>query len=296
MKIISFDVGIKNMAYCIFEVSGNTFEVSKWGIMDLIDSNKQEKQICGCLQTNGTRCKNQARFVRNAEYFCKKHAEKSGYPMYHKDYKKSALNKKSVIELQQDCQRLFIQSEKPTKSSYMKALSEHYEKNCLHPYKVLKVKCDDFDLIKLGQQIKVQGQNMFPQELSLVLIENQISPIANRMKTIQGMLAQFFIMDYENIDIKFISSQNKLKYFYKRITTNATNVTNAANTNNTNNTQNTGNRYKDNKKNGIIYCKELLEHYKQRKWMTVLDTTKKDDLADAFLQGVWYIENNIFSA
>jgi hypothetical protein len=30
--------------------------------------------------------------------------------------------------------------------------------------------------------------------------------------------------------------------------------------------------------------------------MSVLETPKKDDLADAFLQGVWYIENNIFSA
>ena len=175
-----------------------------------------------------------------------------------------------------------LRSNNESKSSYVKSLSDHYEKNCLHPYKVLKVKCDDYDLIQLGQQIKVQGQDIFPENLSLVLIENQISPIANRMKTIQGMLAQFFIMDNENIDIKFISSQNKLKYFYKRI--DVTNSTNA------------GNRYKDNKKNGIVYCKELLERYKQSKWMTVLDTTKKDDLADAFLQGVWYIENNIFSA
>lgn len=286
MKIISFDVGIKNMAYCIFELSGNTFEISKWGIMDLIDSNKQEKQFCGCIQTNGSKCKNQARFVRNTEYFCKKHADKSGYPMYHKDYKKSSLNKKSISELHQECQRLFIQSEKSTKSSYVKSLTEHYEKNCLHPYKVLKVKCNDYDLIRLGQQIKVQGQEIFPGDLSLVLIENQISPIANRMKTIQGMLAQYFIMDYANIDIKFISSQNKLKYFYKRIDA----------TSSTSNTTDTGNRYKDNKKNGIKYCKELLGRYKQNIWMSVLETPKKDDLADAFLQGVWYIENNIFSA
>jgi hypothetical protein len=206
--------------------------------------------------------------------------------MYHKDYKKSSLNKKSISELHQECQRLFIQSEKSTKSSYVKSLTEHYEKNCLHPYKVLKVKCNDYDLIRLGQQIKVQGQEIFPGDLSLVLIENQISPIANRMKTIQGMLAQYFIMDYANIDIKFISSQNKLKYFYKRIDA----------TSSTSNTTDTGNRYNDNKKNGIKYCKELLGRYKQNIWMSVLETPKKDDLADAFLQGVWYIENNIFSA
>ena len=30
--------------------------------------------------------------------------------------------------------------------------------------------------------------------IEIVLIENQISPIANRMKTIQGMIMQYFIM------------------------------------------------------------------------------------------------------
>ena len=41
---------------------------------------------------------------------------------------------------------------------------------------------------------------------------------------------------------------------------------------------------------------EILEKYNMTKWKTSLDTTKKDDLADAFLQGVWYIENNILNA
>jgi hypothetical protein len=27
-------------------------------------------------------------------------------------------------------------------------------------------------------------------------------------------------------------------------------------------------------------------------WRTALDTKKKDDLADAFLQGIWYLRNN----
>ena len=37
------------------------------------------------------------------------------------------------------------------------------------------------------------------ESITHVFIENQISPIANRMKTIQGMLAQYFIMK-SNID------------------------------------------------------------------------------------------------
>ena len=115
----------------------------------------------------------------------------------------------------------------------------------------------------------------------MVLIENQISPIANRMKTIQGMLAQYFIMDMDEIDIKFISSQNKLKYFYKAKQSNTSNIRH---------------EYKDNKKNAILFSIEMLEKYHLDSWKQILDTSKKDDLADAFLQGIWYIENNIFSA
>ena len=47
-------------------------------------------------------------------------------------------------------------------------------------------------------------------ELDVVIIENQISTIASRMKTLQGMISQYFIM--KGIpSIEFISSINKLK-------------------------------------------------------------------------------------
>ena len=45
-----------------------------------------------------------------------------------------------------------------------------------------------------------------------VIIENQIGPLAIRMKTIQGMIVQYFIMSNLNVEhIEFISASNKLK-------------------------------------------------------------------------------------
>lgn len=52
----------------------------------------------------------------------------------------------------------------------------------------------------------------------IVIIENQIGPLANKMKTIQGMLTQYFIM--HNVEtIEFISSSNKLKHWKDMIKT-----------------------------------------------------------------------------
>ena len=116
-------------------------------------------------------------------------------------------------------------------------------------------------------------------ELDWVVIENQISPIANRMKTIQGMLAQYFIMNNPDTDISFISSSNKLKQFsFHKIEKREPNQTEEI----------TNKNYKENKKNGVYYSLKLLEQNDNlNEWIETLNTKKKDDLADSFLQGIW---------
>ena len=38
MKLLSFDVGIKNLAYCLFEINDDKkFTILKWGIIDLLN-------------------------------------------------------------------------------------------------------------------------------------------------------------------------------------------------------------------------------------------------------------------
>ena len=105
-----------------------------------------------------------------------------------------------------------------------------------------------------------------------ILIENQISPIANRMKTVQGMLAQFFIMKGVE-DIVFVSAANKLKLFMGKDKT----------------------TYNERKKIGIEITKNILNADKNISDVEqISNSNKKDDLADCFLQGLWYIlENNL---
>ena len=104
-------------------------------------------------------------------------------------------------------------------------------------------------------------------KIDKVLIENQISPIANRMKTIQGMITQYFIM--KNIDfIEFISSFNKLKLWVHKKTT-----------------------YNERKKLSINIVKQLIDKNNSLlEWQgSFLLHKKKDDLADSLLQGLWYL-------
>jgi hypothetical protein len=85
------------------------------------------------------------------------------------------------------------------------------------------------------------------------------------------MIAQYFIDKNVKL-IKFISASNKLKNF----------------------TNEAVSSYNDRKKLGIKITKELLVTNKNlNKHIITFDkSNKKDDLADSFLQGLWYIKEN----
>ena len=106
-------------------------------------------------------------------------------------------------------------------------------------------------------------------EFDHVIIENQVSPLANRMKTIQGMVTQYFVM--KNVpNIEYISSSNKLKNFIEKKKT----------------------TYNERKKIGVEVTGKLInEKPGLVKWEEFFKThKKKDDLADSFLQGLWFLE------
>jgi hypothetical protein len=308
MKLISFDIGIKNMAYCIFHLeAGSQSIIYDWNVINLMEKDETEKNYCSCYlkaknkTTPQKVCGKVAKFSKNSVFFCEKHAKNNGeYIIPSKENSPSFFNKMKVDELKTVYKKLnnFNDSENLRKPDLLEKIHKFYQEKCfIHIINKKKKSANDTDLIMIGKNMKtllnqVDGMN----EITHVIIENQISPIANRMKTIQGMLAQYFIMKNSDIHIEFISSANKLRSFepIEKVDKVDKKLENVFIENNREPKEKSQNGlYKKHKIDGVLKCSQLLEKNQEfKKWIHVLETKKKDDLADCFLQGIWYINKN----
>jgi hypothetical protein len=156
-------------------------------------------------------------------------------------------------------------------------LETHLNEHCLEA--VQSVSANTMNLVHIGINIKDRLNELFKDynilTLDKIILENQISPIANRMKTIQGMIAQYFI-NSNNYNIYFISATNKLKSFLKDISNSSVNTNKIT--------------YAQRKKLSIFHTKEVLKKYNMTNEVSFFsEHSKKDDLADCFLQAYYYI-------
>ena len=152
------------------------------------------------------------------------------------------------------------------------------------------VKCKGVSLDTITNILYVKLQDIFLEyDITEVLLENQ--PVLKNpvMKSIQMILFSFF--NYEKIilgreikNIKLINASNKLKLGKK-----------LKEINESENVVNIKSRYTKNKKLAILYTEYFLKNRliksDYNKYQELFNEhKKKDDLADAFLQGLYYIE------
>lgn len=282
MRLLSIDVGMKNLAYCLFEVNTKEdYKIIDWDVVNCCE--ERTKPSCGIIE-GGEKCKFDAKFMKEVDeedqeegeklvfYYCNKHAKNSEYKMPIPEMENKKLAKKSIFELKDFAECHFkddyelASSGKWTKCKLLAFLDNIINKKYLNFIKTEMAV--NTDLITIGRIMGNKFKNIFKDKIDIVIIENQISPLANRMKTLQGMITQYFIMEGVNI-IEFISAANKLKLFMdKKDTT-----------------------YGERKKMGIEITMKIIHGQKQfEEVRNKLDKSKKkDDLADSFLQGMWYL-------
>jgi hypothetical protein len=336
-NVISFDIGIKNMCFCILKPE--PFAVLDWSIVNLMEDPIEQKitVIPSCSQ-----CNRKSKYQKRNVYYCKQHATKTTWLMPHKQYSKGSLKNKTKNDLLTFCHSKMYFLDTATKqplSSMLKneivdSAADYFQDKQLESA-VLPItsvssigkggggNAGNMDLIQIGRNLKKHLDKMpdsLLKTIGHVIIENQISTIATRMKTIQGMVTQYFIMRCnEYIHIEYISSSNKLKHFYSGspISPKKRNRTDPKQPNPTSQTgiltqtlisiEGDGGvdlsgsllsipvkketNYKKNKTDAILFCNQILDKYDsiKQEWGWTMQLPKKDDYADCFLQGVWYI-------
>ena len=74
------------------------------------------------------------------------------------------------------------------------------------------IKAGDLNLVEYGRNLKKAFSNDIFSDIDIIIIENQIGPLALKMKVLQGMIMQHFI-EADCLTIEQISPSNKLKDF-----------------------------------------------------------------------------------
>jgi len=283
--ILSFDVGIINLAYCLFTKNNdNKYDILDWNIINLTD-----REFTKC------QCGLKASFTYNNNFYCKVHSKKCEPLKSYEELFKSCPN------INNKCEHLIKDSMCGKKASFdlsgchfctthsktkYKSLQTLYK---IKPYKNKAVSSLDFDETRLKLLQKLDEKKDL-WKANIVLIENQPSMVNPVMKSISNALYDHYlirgIIDKESTKsnitkVKFMSPSNKLKLVDEGETKKITILKGT----------DESKAYKLTKALSVKYTKELITHLPI--WLEFLNNQKKqDDLADSFLQGCYYYEKN----
>ena len=291
LRVLSIDVGMKNLAYCLFEFAPDAGEIKTpeqvmkrasivaWDTVNLCDgltaNEKPAAPICSAVG-----CKFAAKFAHSGTHYCTRHANASGYKMPLLPSIASAkILKKMTLEQLKAFSGEYLSVSIPEKCEKSKLkLLQHLHDSIAAEYLVgvsLKPKvisAASLDLITIGRNMhrRFDALPHLAAGVDVVIIENQLSTLATRMKTLQGMITQYFIMRGVP-DIRFISATNKLKLFSKE------------------EGKDDKSDYADRKKRSMEITRALIAEHAPEHIGLYDKHKKKDDLADCFLQGVWWL-------
>lgn len=222
MKILSFDIGVKNLAYCLINSDG--YRIEDWGILNIsIDP------VCEHILKGDKRCDKTGTKMIDGSLVCTSHCKLKKY----------------------------------------------------EGMKMKKAKKVDNYMLEQGKNIvnMMDKKNNF-LDVDVVCIENQPALKNPTMKSIQMIIYSYFLIkgvsnSNSKIDkIEMINARNKLKAY------DGDNIE-----------CDIKDKYKKTKFLGIKYCEKMIVDNEEKYIKMFNESKKKDDLADGYLQGVYYIKH-----
>ena len=252
MKLVSFDVGLRNLAFCVMEgTNRSNVKILHWDLIDVM------AEGAGHDAPKCWKCQKPANWLRQAGnvYACTLHKSKTV-----KAPTKTSLNKKSLAELQAEGASHVIRGD--TKKVLVDALYKYYTgivwKRCIKSTK----QCSVVDL-SVPIAASLESRRSLWEGADLIACEQQPD---KRMLCVQAMIHMWFVC--QGYKCSGVSAIHKL-----------TNIMTLEDKTKT---------YKGRKSTGIVHATQLVPS----PWKThMLKHPKKDDLADTFLQGLWVMEH-----
>ena len=270
LNILSIDVGMKNLAVCLFSITDNIeYKIKLWDVLNLCE---EQNFICGEKNKKCLPCNKNAKFFKNDKFYCKIHAKNKNFKIPPPELNPIKFKKIKIKNLKELAQKYQIEFEKKIKKDDLLLKITNYVDEHYFDYISIK-KTKDMNLVQYGRNLKKKFNEIFKDiPIDGVIVENQIGPLAMRMKTLQGMIMQHFIE--KNIPlVEEVSASNKLKEFIGNKKT----------------------TYSERKKLSINFTREIISKDNLLSpWLEIFNKhKKKDDLADSFLQGRWYLKKTI---
>jgi len=299
MRILSFDVGVVNIGCCGLErTPDNKVLMLYWDLINLKSESRVSYKCCGTLK-NGKVCGKKGLYHQNAhegvKAYCKTHLAQgeSLWPQgrVEKYFKPSTSHHCQKLDSKGNpCNKASKQYCRYTKKHYCQTHYRAVVKSLVTQFKprkavsksVQKTRTDELQ-IELIKRLEDLSRRLEGIEIDEVIIENQPSQKNPKMKTIANTISIYYMMrgmhdKTHGLNLKkvrFISQSNKLKL-------------DSDNTLQVFKSAKKGEKYKLTKALGIQYTKALLKDDPQ--YIEYLDLfSKKDDLCDAYLQGVYYL-------